>query len=59
MIWDEVFWKIIVSIYLLVISKKVFLESSHRFETYLDKVLEVLKLHSSVSFELCLDEELI
>ena len=40
----------------LVIRKKVFSESSHRIETHLDVVVEVLEFHISVAFELCLDE---
>ena len=40
----------------LVISNKVFLESSHHIETHLDVVVEVPDLQSSVDFEFCLDE---
>ena len=58
-IWDEVFFKLRVSFDGLVIRKEVFSESIHRIETHLDVVKEVLEIHSSVSFELCLDEELI
>ena len=43
----------------LVIRKEVFSESIHRIETHLDVVKEVLDISSSVSFEFCLDEELI
>ena len=42
-----------------VIRKKIYLESSHRIERHLDVVIELLDTQSSVSFELCLDEELI
>ena len=42
-----------------VISKKVYLESSHRIERHLDVIIEVLEIQISFSFELCLDEELI
>ena len=55
--WDEVFSKLRVSFDGLVISKKVFLESSNSIETYIDLVVEVLEVHSSVSFELCINEE--
>ena len=43
----------------LVIRKEVYSESSHYIERHLDVVIEVLEIHSSVYFELCLDEELI
>ena len=39
--------------------KKVFSESSHRIETHLDVIVEVLEVQSGVSFELCIDEEFI
>ena len=34
----------------------VLLESIHRIETYLDVVVEVLEVKSSVNFELCIDK---
>ena len=40
----------------LVTSKKVFLESTHRIETHIYVVVEVLESQSSVSFEFCIDE---
>ena len=55
-IWDEVFFKLRVSFDELLSSKKVLSESSHRIETHLDVVVEVLEVQSSVSFELFLDE---
>ena len=58
-IWDEVLFKLRVSFDGLVIRKEVFSESSHRIETHLDMVKEVLEIRSSVSFELCLDGDLI
>ena len=58
-IWDEVLLKPKVSFYGPVIRKKVFSESSHRIETHLDVVVEVLEAQSSVSFEFCIDEYLI
>ena len=58
-IWDKVFFKLSVSCDVLVIRKKVYSESSHRIERHLDVVIEVLEVQSSVSFEFCLDEELI
>ena len=58
-IWDEVFCKIRVSVDGLVKIKKVFSEYSHLIETHVYVVVEVLKVHISVSFELCLDEEFI
>ena len=58
-IWDEVLVKLIVSFDGLVTSKEVFLESSHRIEEHIDVVIEVIEIQSSVSFELCLDEEFI
>ena len=56
MIWDELFCKLRVSFDGLVTSKKVLSESSHIIDTYIDVVVEVLEVHISVSFELCLDE---
>ena len=58
-IWDKLFFKLKVSFDALVTRKKVLLESSHCIDTYLDVVIEVIDVHSSVSFELCLDEEFI
>ena len=58
-IWDKVFFKIRVSFDGLVISKEVFSESSHRIETNIDVVKEVIEVQSSVSFELFFYEELI
>ena len=58
-IWEKVFFKLRVSFDGLVIRKEVFSESSQRIETHLDVVKEVLEIHSSASFEFCLDEELI
>ena len=58
-IWDEVFFKLRVSVDVLVTRKEVFSESSTHIEVHLDVVIEVLEIHISVSFELCLDEELI
>ena len=54
-IWDELFFKLIVSFDILEINKEVFSESSHRIETHIDVVKEVIEIHSSVSFEFCLD----
>ena len=59
MIWDEVFVKLRVSFDGLVIRKEIFSYSSHRIEAHIDVVIEVLEIQSSVSFELCLDEDLI
>ena len=56
MIWDEVFFKIIVYFDGIVTRKEVFSESIHRIETHVDVVKEVLDIRISVSFELCLDE---
>ena len=58
-IWDKIFFKLRVSFDGLVIRKEVLSESSHRIEIHLDMVKEVLEIHISVSFEFCLDEELI
>ena len=56
MIGDNVLLKLRVHFDVLVIGKKVFLESSHRIETRLDVVVKVLEVQSSVAFELFLDE---
>ena len=58
-IWGEVFFKIIVSLYKLVIRKKLFSDYSHCIEKYLDVVIEVLEVHSSVAFDFYLDEKFI
>ena len=58
-IWDKALFKLKVSVDGQVIRKKVYLESSHHIERHLDVFIEVLDIQSSVSFELCLDEELI
>ena len=58
-IWDKALSKLRVYCDVQVIRKKVYLESSHRIERHLDVVIEVLEIHSSGSFELYLDEELI
>ena len=58
-IWDEVFFKLRVYFNELVIRKKFFSGSSHRIETHLDVVVEVLEVQSSPPFELYLDEEFI
>ena len=57
-IWDKVFFKLSVYFDGQVIRKEVYLESSHRIERHLDVVIKVLEIQSSVSFEFCLDEEL-
>ena len=58
-ILDKVFFKLRVSFDGLVIRKEVFSESSNRIERHLDVVKEFLYIQSSVSFEFCLDEDLI
>ena len=45
-----------VSFDVLVTRKEVSSESSHRIETHLYVVVEVLEIQSSVSFELFIDE---
>ena len=59
MILYEVFCKPRVSFDGMVTRKEVLSESSHLSETHLDVVVEVLEIQSSITFELCLDEELI
>ena len=58
-IWDKSFFKLTFSFDVLLISKEVFYESSHLIERHIDVVIEFLEIQSGVSFELCLDEELI
>ena len=58
-IWDEVLFKLRVSFDGMVIRKEVFCEYSHRIDTHLDVVKEVLEIQSSVLLEFFLDEELI
>ena len=53
------FFKLRVSFDGMVIRKEVFSDSSHRIETHIDMVKEVLDIKRSVFFEFCLDEELI
>ena len=55
-IWYKVLFKLGVSFGGLVTRKKVFLESSHRIDTHIDVVIQFLEVHSSVSFDFCLDE---
>ena len=45
-VWDKVFFKLRVSFDGLVIRKEVFSESSHRIETHLDVVKEVIEIIS-------------
>ena len=54
---DKVFFKLRVPFDGLVMRKKVLSGSSHRIETHLDVVVEVLDIQNSFAFELCLDEE--
>ena len=58
-IWDEVFCKIKMYFYGLVTRKGVLSESNHHIERHIDVVVEGSEIHSSESFEFCLDEELI
>ena len=58
-IWYKIFCKLRVSFDGLITRKEDFLESSHRIETYIDVVVEVLDVHTSISFEFCLEEEFI
>ena len=58
-IWDELLFKLRVYFYGLVTRKEVFSEYIHRIEAHIDVVIEVLDIQISVSFEFCLDEELI
>ena len=58
-IWDKVFFKVIVSFDGLVSSNEVFSESSHRIETHIEVILEVLEVQSIVAFEFCLNGGLI
>ena len=58
-IWDKVSFKLRVSFNGLVTREEVLSESSHRIEAHLDVVVEFPEIQSSISFELCIDEELI
>ena len=58
-IWDEIFCKLIVSVDRRVTRKNFLSDSSHRIETHLDVVVEVIKVQSSVSFEFCFDEDFV
>ena len=58
-IWDKVFFKLRVSFDGLVIRKEVLYESSNRIEKNIDVVKEFIEIQISVSFEFCLDEELL
>ena len=55
-IQDQVLCKLRLSFDGLVTMKEVLLESSHCIETELDVVVEVIKIHISVFFELYLDD---
>ena len=56
LIWDEVFCKIRVYFDGMVTRKEVLSDFSHRIETHLDVVVEVIGIHISLPFEFCLDE---
>ena len=56
---DEVLFKLIVSFGGLVTRKEVFSESSNIIEAHIYVVIKVLEIQSSVSFELCFDDDLI
>ena len=58
-IWEKIFFEIIVSFDVMIIRNKVLSESSHRIETNLDAVVEVLEFQNSIAFELCFDKEFI
>ena len=58
-IWDEVFFKLRVSFDVLVMRKKIFLESSNCIETNIDVFVEVLEVQRSAFLEIYLDEEFI
>ena len=58
-IWYKAFFKLMVLVDGQVIRKKFYLKSSHRIERHIDVVIEVLDIQSSVSFEFCLDEEIV
>ena len=45
-----------VQFYGLVIRKEIFSESSHRIETHIDAVVEVLEFQISFYFDICLDD---
>ena len=56
MIWDKLFYKLRVSFYGMVSSKKVLSESSCCIKRHIYVVLEFLEVQSSVFFEFFLDE---
>ena len=57
--WDELFCKLRVSFDGMVTRKEVLSESIKLIEAHLDVVIEVIEIQINVSFEFCLDEELI
>ena len=59
MIWEKSFCKLRVSFDRLVITKEVFLKSSHIIEAHLYVLVKTIEIQSSVYFELCLDEDII
>ena len=58
-IWYKAFFKLRVYFDGLEIRKEVYFDSSHRINRHIDVVIEILEIQSRVSFEFCLDEELI
>ena len=58
-IWAEILFKIIMSFDELVSRKKVLLESIQLIERQFGVFVEVFEVHSSVSFEFCVDKEFI
>ena len=49
-IWDKVFFELIFSFDVLLMSKKILSESSRRIETHIDAVVEVLDVQISAAF---------
>ena len=59
MICDKLLLRTRVSFDGTVTRKKIFLESGNCIETHIYVFVEVLEVHISVNFDLCLDEEFI
>ena len=59
MIWGKILFKLRVYFDWLVCKKKLFSESSHRIETHIDVIEEIVEVQSSVAFDFCLDKEFI
>ena len=58
-IWNELLFKLRVHFDGLVIRKEILSQYSHRIDTHIYAVIEIIEAQSSVSFKFCFDDEFI